>query len=71
MWAVLNNSSGQVVGTINTNPKTFKTGSHGYVGMARLTDPTTSKQYLANLRLVELGTRPQPSKAKNNRPKNE
>lgn len=58
MFGIINNHSGKYLGTIHMLPKTFRTGSKGYIGSGDITDIETGRHYIVNLQMVELGTKP-------------
>jgi hypothetical protein len=61
MLVQIKDDMGQVVGVINTVPKTFKTGSRGEYGNTKIS--VDGKRYQTSVMLVEIGSKPQ-SKSK-------
>jgi len=53
--AVIRDDQGQVLQVIGLEPKTFKTGSRGFYGNAKI--PLNGKRYQGNMILVEIGSK--------------
>ncbi len=53
--AELKNDSGKIVGVLMVEPKTFKTGSRGHYGNARLT--IEGRKFQTSVQLVEIGSK--------------
>lgn len=56
MLVHIKDDTGQVVGVINTAPKTFKTGSRGEYGNGKVS--VDGRRYQASVMLVEIGSKP-------------
>lgn len=52
---VLKNEKGEAVGNLLAEPKTFRTGSRGYYGTAKVV--LDGRRYQAQVQLVEIGSR--------------
>ena len=48
----------RVVGMLTAAEKVFKTGSRGYIGMAKI--QIGEKRYQVQVQMVEIGSRPKP-----------
>ena len=46
---------GEILGVIELDPKTFKTGSKGYHGIGKIV--IRGKKYQANFMLIEIGSK--------------
>ena len=55
MQAVVKATSGELVGMVDLDQKTFKTGSRGYHGNGKIT--VDGKRYQANFMLIEIGSK--------------
>ena len=53
--ALIKDETGQTLGKIVANPKTFSSGSRGYHGQAKL--EIAGKRYQAQVQLVEIGSK--------------
>lgn len=53
--AVLKNKSGQTIGSVLAEPKTFRTGSRGYYGSTKVV--MDGRRYQVQVQLVEIGSR--------------
>lgn len=56
MVVQIRDDMGQVLGVINTAPKSFKTGSRGEYGNGKVT--VDGRRYQASVMLVEIGSKP-------------
>ena len=54
---------GSNFGTLTANQKEFKTGSKGFFGHGKITDPDTGKKYQVACNIVEIGSKPKDGKS--------
>jgi len=50
-------------GILTANQKEFKTGSKGFFGHGKITDPDTGKKYQVSCNIVEIGSKPKDGKS--------
>jgi len=55
LTATIRDDNGQAIGALVLNPKTFKTGSQGYYGTAKM--ELAGRRYQAQVQLVAIGSK--------------